>query len=1057
MQTPQFQIHLFGPPAIYWQEASITPTRRQARALLFCLADEMRPLSRAQLALLLWPENTETAASRNLTRLLSYTRKVLPHHDLLQVGRDAIFLDTGLAWSDTAHFTLLTGQADKGALAEAVNLYRGDFLSGFALPDNYEFDGWLAGRRWYYERGYLGVLAKLVTAEMATANYAEAIQYGRQYLATDNLSEEIHRQLITLYTLNGDRSAALQQFEQCTVILERELGVQPLPETRAAYDAARQDTGTAVVVLPAPKPTWRTLPGLSLPLVGREKAWQEVDAAYRRFSQGGVIFISGEPGVGKSRLMQTFAEAQEALLLVGHSNAQTLPYKPLAAALRLALARPELGRGVRPIWLAETARLLPELHDRFPDLPPPIDVEPQQGQARLFEALTQVFLSLAPGVKPLLCLDDVHWADEATLGWLQYATARLAGSGLVIIATYRAQMVDALHPWQRELGRAELMATVELDGLSPEAVTAVLRQVSGEMIDPERLAGRIHAATGGNAFFVLEVVRELLGTGRLATDEPDLPLPQSVQDAVLRRVGRLGPLAQQVSEMAAVLSPHLNFETMVDAAGRGEMEVAEALEALTGGQLLAEDAEKFHFHHDLAREAIYQNIRPWRRRLLHRRAAIALANWITQEDDDLAPVIATHFDKAGERMQAINYYRQAATKATALYAHQEAIGYLKRAIELANEEAAATAVLPQLHEALADNLAVAGEFAAAEGAYRVAMVLTPMDESLQLAALAYKLAATLTPQQRADEAEAIYRTALARIDKMPPMAVTRQWQTIWLNLLLGLLDILYFQIRPGAMAALNEQTRLLLDAVGTAEQQSQFYSRLNQMTFIQNRFRLGNESISRAQTSLVYARESGRTRLIARQQFHVGFCLLWSRKLDEAEKMLRQALAMAEASGDFWLQDQCLAYSTILYRLRGDITQVLAYLPKLVEVSNQVGNTIYIGVSQANRAWLHYRAGEWLQAQAQAKVALTSWTLGTGYPLQWLAHWLLLAMAQRQSQPADAVAAARAMLHPKQQQLPDEIDKVLEAAVAAWDAGDEVTAHTFLKTAVELATQHGYL
>jgi tetratricopeptide (TPR) repeat protein len=292
---------------------------------------------------------------------------------------------------------------------------------------------------------------------------------------------------------------------------------------------------------------------------------------------------------------------------------------------------------------------------------------------------------------------------------------------------------------------------------------------------------------------------------------------------------------------------------------------------------------------------------------------------------------------------------------------------------------------------------------------------------------------------------------------MPPTAVTRPWQTIRLNLLLGLLDILYFQIRPGAMAALNEQTRLLLDAVGTAEQQSHYFARLDQMIFLQNRYRSNIENVAGARTGLAYAQESGLTQLMGRHQFHLGFHLLWYGNLDESGTMLRQALKTAEASGNFWLQDQSLAYLTILYRLQGETTQVLTYLPKLVEISEQVGYHNYIGVSQANHAWLHYRAGEWLQAQTEAEAALTSWTLGTKYPLQWLANWLLLAVALRQNRLEDAVDAARAMLHPKQQLLSDEIDEVLDAAVTAWDAGDEAAAGDFLKTAVNLATQHGYL
>jgi predicted DCC family thiol-disulfide oxidoreductase YuxK len=172
--------------------------------------------------------------------------------------------------------------------------------------------------------------------------------------------------------------------------------------------------------------------------------------------------------------------------------------------------------------------------------------------------------------------------------------------------------------------------------------------------------------------------------------------------------------------------------------------------------------------------------------------------------------------------------------------------------------------------------------------------------------------------------------------------------------------------------------------------------------------------------------------------------------------MLLLALVTAKELGDSWLQNQCLVYLTILYRIQGNTTQVAAHLPHLVEISQQVGNSLYIGVSQANTAWLHYRAGEWQQALTQAEAAIASWA-DTMYPFQWLAYWPLLATALWLDRPADAVAAARAMLDSKQQQLPDEVDEVLEMAVAVWQSNDETTARSRLETAAELAAQYGYL
>jgi DNA-binding SARP family transcriptional activator len=1048
-------LKLLGTPEATWNGAPVALPRRQARAVLYRLATELQPVTRDALLLLLWPDSAETTARRNLTRLLSYLRSALPDSDILQTTRAGVLLNPDLVTSDAVDFSRHIAVNDESAWEASVALVRGPFLDGFALPTSYEFDSWLSTRQQQYERHYLTALSRLVTAKKAVADYPAAIRYARHYLQSDDLAEEIHRQLIILYAATGQRSAALRQFEQCMVVLEHELGVEPLPETRAAYEAARD--GVQPQSPPAAaKPVWGTLPGLDLPLIGRESAWEEIAEAYSHSRSGGVILISGTAGVGKSRLMQEFATAQNSLVLTGntHADGQTLPYQPLVQALRQALPLRERWRHAAPIWLAEASRLMPELAVHFPGLPQPVDVDVQQAQVRLFEALTQLFRSLATDTPLLLCLDDIHWADKATRGWLQYASDQLAASHICLLATYRTDEAAELRAWQRTVARAGLVSEVRLEGLTVEAVAALLRETKARIRKPHALAKRVQAATGGNAFFVLETVRELLETGQLANPPADLPLPSTVRDAVLRRAGRLTPLTQQVLEVTAVLSPTLTAAVISKTAGRDELETIACLEELVTHHLLADEAQ-LRFHHALAREVVYQNISAWRRQLLHRRAANVLAKLPSNENGGLA-AIAIHFEAAGKSGEAIDYYQKAATVAESVYAHQEAIGYLNRAIELANEVAGTTAVLPQLHETLAYNLTSAGDFVASEEAYRKALELVPEDNPLQLAELKRKLAGTLPPQQRADEAESVYRAAIIHLDGPSPTAVYQQWQSTRLNILLGLLDALYLQFRPEAMAKINESIQALLDEVGTAEQQAHYYSRLNQMAFLQNRYRAPSENVALAQKALAYAQESGSIRLIARQQFHLGFHLLWHGDLNDACEMLLLALVTAKELGDSWLQNQCLVYLTILYRIQGNTTQVAAHLPHLVEISQQVGNSLYIGVSQANTAWLHYRAGEWQQALTQAEAAIASWA-DTMYPFQWLAYWPLLATALWLDRPADAVAAARAMLDSKQQQLPDEVDEVLEMAVAVWQSNDETTARSRLETAAELAAQYGYL
>ena len=1055
MHNKPLKVNLLGTPEITWNSDLLALQRRQARALLYYLAAHGQPVSRDALLLLLWSEVPESTARRNLTRLLSYLRSALPLPEILHTTRAGILLNQDLSAVDAVDFVRLSTEDNHLAWETAVDLVRGPFLDGFALPGSSEYDRWLSLMQQQFEQQHLGLLSKLVAAKTAVSDYAAAIRFARQYLEIDDLAEEIHRQLITLYLDNGQRSAALGQYENCMVVLERELGVEPLPETRKAYEAAldgRRPRQTPVI----PQPVWNTLPSLDLPLTGRDVMWQNITHSYDRFRSGGVILLSGNAGVGKSRLMQEFALAQEGLVLSGNAYAdgQTLPYQPLIQMLRQSLPLHDRWRQTGAIWLSETSRLLPELPDYFPNLPQLVDVEAQQAQARLFEAVTRLFCALAVDEPLLLCFDDVQWADESTLGWLQYAASQLNDSGICIFAAYRSGETVGQRGWQRAVARNGRFSEVHLAGMTKADIAAFLQKVDPQIREPGDLALSIYNATGGNTFFVLETIRELLETGQIDQQTIELPLPPTVRDAVLRRAGRLTPLAKQILEVTAVLSPTLIVEVISAVAGRDEMETAGCLEELVAHHFLS-DGGQLGFQHALARDAVYQDLSDWRRQLLHRRSAKELAELMESENGLLA-MVADHYAAAGDLIQGIEYYRRAATAAKSLYAHGEAISYLRKAIDLTSRVEVETAVLAQLYEELADTLAITGEFPVAEETYRVVLAMTSESEALKSAELERKIGATLPPQQREDEAETLFRAALARLEGAPAQADYHVWQSTRLNIILGLLDALYFQLRSQSMTDLNDQAKLLLDEVGTSEQKALYYTRLNQQTYIKHRYRLPDKNVELSIKSLAFARESGDVRLIARQQFHLGFVSLWCGKLDEAQEMLHEALKAAEAQGDSWLQNQAMVYLTIVYRFQGARAKAEDLLPQLVEVSRLTGNSMYGGVAQANTAWLHFRAGDWRQAKTQAEMALASWEQ-TSYPFQWLAQWVLLAVALQHNWLADAVSAASAMLDQKQMKLVDEVEIALETAVAAWESEDEDAACKRLESAVKLAGRHGYL
>lgn len=761
-ELPVLRVYMLGPPRAEWNDYPLLIPRRQTRALLYRLAARLEPVPREQLCFLFWPDIPESAARRALSHLLTHLRRVLPEPDALLIAEDRIGLDPHRVWSDAESFKqLCTGliydslhpafpfptlqrgsrqalreregeerwEGESEALQRAIDLYGGPFLAGFSLPGSPEFEAWANQERSVSEQLYLEALTALIDKWASSGEYDLAIACARRYLETDDLAEDVHRRLIQLYAAVGDRRAALRQFERCAVVLERELGVSPLPETRSVYQSILADQPAPCQAAPS---IWAILPGLHAPLVGREQALHQLEQAYARTQagRGQVILISGEAGIGKSRLMQEFAAscADRTLVLAGagYPDTQTIPYQPVIEALRPALTVQLATCNLQPIWLAEASRLLPELRTLHPDLPPPLPAEPDEARGHLFEALSQIVLGLitlptpscptplsqwereAVGgrVRPiLLCLDDLHWADGATLDWLAYLGRHLSGNRLLVVATYRSEEADAVASLRYGLARLGILSEVKLAGLDAEAVLQLVHYLTpfapSSLSSEEReegargevtLAHRLQAATGGNPFFMLEILRALVETGGLPREgqlqrsalTEDLPLPDTLRDAVEARLRRLSPAARQVLEAGAIVGPAFGPDLVRLVAGRRELETMDGLDELVARQLLVESRGAvqprlpYRFHHEIVQRVVREGMSPARRQLLHRRAGWTL--------ERLAPeavsALARHFDAGGEAQKALRYHSLAAQRAESLFAWREAEEHQGRMLAL---------------------------------------------------------------------------------------------------------------------------------------------------------------------------------------------------------------------------------------------------------------------------------------------------------------------------------------------------------------------------------------
>lgn len=237
------RVYVLGPAWVEWHGQPLVIRRRQTRALLYCLAAKQHPVPREELCFGFWPDQPESQGHRQLSHLLSHLRNALPDSTMVQGFGDALEIDASRVWCDAVAFKKACANLEveqTPSLEYAIQLYRGAFLSGFSLPAAPEFELWVSEQRTFYERLYLDTLRALLRGETSYVDYERAIKYARMYLRVDDLAEDIHRQLMILHVLSGDRPAALQQYKRCATVLQRELGVEPLPETKAVYEAMLQ-------------------------------------------------------------------------------------------------------------------------------------------------------------------------------------------------------------------------------------------------------------------------------------------------------------------------------------------------------------------------------------------------------------------------------------------------------------------------------------------------------------------------------------------------------------------------------------------------------------------------------------------------------------------------------------------------------------------------------------------------------------------------------------------------------------------------------------------------
>ncbi|TSA79069.1 AAA family ATPase [Deinococcus detaillensis] len=678
MNVGQLEIRLLGVPSIKLGGLDLTPAVRKGTALLAYLALE-GPTDRHQLADLLWSDLDESGARRNLRQELWR----LQHSSLapwIEVESGNVALTSSFQ-IDVAEFHRHLAADD---LPAALKLYHGSLLARFELSGASGFEDWLGQRREDLSSVWRDALHRHGVQLERQGDARGALGIQLQLLHEDEFQEVHQREAMRLHLLLGEHLEGLRRYERYARLLDDELGLKPLPETQAL---ARTFQETAALS-PEPSPQASQVPhALSLPLTGRSAEWNAL-----QHSGAALSLVTGEPGIGKTRLTEAFALTFGARLhLRAYEVALATPLYPAAEALKTALNTPRMVERLStldPLWRAEAARLVPEL---ALSLLHPESLQ-ADGRARFLSGVARA-LTCAAGVDGVLIFDDLHWADPMTLELLLHLVRQPPEQRPRLIATARPQelgeqltLLAALAALERE-GKLQRVA---LSGLTSPDVLTLVQTLSGSATG-QYFAARLFEATAGNPLYLLESLRHLFEVGVLTrslngqwatpfdestTDYAELPLPTSIRDAIVQRASHYGPAARRLLEAASLSDGGFELSDLAPALSLSEWEAVETLERLLeGGLLMRLSAESYGFSHDLVRRVILLELGPERRRLIHRRLAERL-----ESTGAAASRVARHLEEAGQPLKAAAWRIKAAQDAERVYAHSEALAHYELAL-----------------------------------------------------------------------------------------------------------------------------------------------------------------------------------------------------------------------------------------------------------------------------------------------------------------------------------------------------------------------------------------
>ncbi|MGE5223865.1 MAG: ATP-binding protein, partial [Omnitrophica WOR_2 bacterium] len=958
--TTMLKVQLFGQFSVTFDGVPLTTlhTPRLQALFTYLLIYRAAPVPRDQLAYLFWPDSKEAQARTNLRNLVHQMRQALPECDRF------LYSDTHcLQWRQESPFTLDTADFERclevepakrlprEALEQAVRIYQGDLLPGC-------YEDWILPERERLRAAYLHSLKTLAVIAEDARDYLLAVDYANRLVRAEPLLPAANQQLIRLYSLLGDRPAAVKAYEAYARLLQDELGVEPDEEIQDLYERIRQprDMGAR---LAAPS---------AVSLIGRQVEWRQILSIWQTASRGGpqIVFITGEAGIGKTRLVEELAswatlQGMRAPMAYCYPAEGSLPYAQVVTWLR-AQPLPALEK----TWLVEIARLMPEILQKYPGLPKVEPLHEAWQRQRLFEALARALL--LPRQKLILILDDIQWCDRDTLEWLHYLLRFDSSAPLLVLATARSGEIaldSPLATLQSALRSEGRYHEIELGPLSENDTVYLASQIYREnppyTLNPDE-ATRIYRESEGNPLFTIEMARlEQANRQNGSAGGHRLEDSERVRGVLSQRISQLSPNAREVACVAAILGREFNMDVLYRAGDEPHEHIARAIDEMLQKRIIREiSPDAYDFTHDKLRQAAFSEWSSAHRCLIHRKVAEAYLRLDESSPRPRNAEIASHYEHAGLPLLAVEHYRLAAETSSHIFANAEAQRYLQRAVDLAESlgvdqpTGISSYDFACLLARWGDMLALNGHYPQAQSAFERALNQPYAFSGIWRSQIYRKMSDALVPQYLHDQAHAALDQAEQALGLMDREG-TEEEQQEWIQIQLARSQLFYWSNQPEQIEAIVPRIEPVVEKYGRLDQCIYLLNQHCLSRTRRERYRLSWETVQMVQRGLELAEKLADPYIMALTWFQLGFSLLWYGDPGAARPWLEKGYEATARLGVRLWQVRSLAYLSVVCRKLNDLKSVRELIPELLDRSSMLDEPTYHGIGLANQGWLAWR------------------------------------------------------------------------------------------------------